>query len=166
MTRKSPTKSGDIRRWLAWVLQQETDDCILWPFRVEDNGYGRVRIYDDSARGYKNWTSHRWICWAAHGEPPTPKHQAAHGCGVRRCSNKRHLRWATCRANLADRLAHGTLRFGKANHATTHSVEHVTALREAFYSACDAWAAEFGMDVSTVRKIVRGQSRKYEGTQP
>ena len=32
----------------------------------------------------------------------------AHSCGVRRCINKRHLRWATQVENEVDKLTHGT----------------------------------------------------------
>jgi len=97
----------------AWVvldqmLATETDDCVIWPLSNDRHGYGQISMKVDGK--IRPVGVHRVICQKAHGEPPTPKHQAAHKCGNGHlgCCNKRHLRWATRADNETDKIAHGT----------------------------------------------------------
>lgn len=50
------------------------------------------------------------MCQKAHGDPPSPKHDAAHSCGRGHegCVNPNHLSWKTKKQNQADRITHGT----------------------------------------------------------
>jgi hypothetical protein len=86
------------------VLLYQGDDCLLWPF-ARRQGYGYIATKDR-----KQSDVHRLACIAVHGEPPTPKHEAAHSCGRGRegCVNPRHLRWATKSENQIDSVRHGT----------------------------------------------------------
>jgi hypothetical protein len=54
--------------------------------------------------------AHRVMCEIAHGPKPAPGFVAAHTCGKGRegCVNPRHLRWASQKENMADKLLHGT----------------------------------------------------------
>lgn len=93
-----------------WLRNMEsappTDECVLWPFSVGGPGYGQAWV------NKKVVTAHRHMCEAAHGPAPEGT-EAAHLCGVRRCVNPKHLRWATRRENQADKATHGTLRYGE-----------------------------------------------------
>jgi hypothetical protein len=55
------------------------------------------------------------MCILAHGLPPFPKAEAAHGCGKGHlgCFSPKHVRWATPAENAADRVKHGTANRGE-----------------------------------------------------
>lgn len=96
------TKGKAASKWFAWALEQETDECLEWPFRRTDDGYGTI-----TKLGRKVLV-HRAICRQAHGAPPTPEHtHAAHSCDNPPCANKRHLSWKTQSQNESDKRKKG-----------------------------------------------------------
>lgn len=64
---------------------------------------------------------HRIVCIAFHGEPPSPRHEVAHGDGCRYNNHKDNLRWATHVENEADKITHGTSLAGRPSHVP---IEH------------------------------------------
>ena len=91
-------KAGEARQFYEASLLIQTDDCILWPFSVGGTGYAQLS---------KGVLVMHLVCEQEHG--PRPKGlQVAHNCGVRRCINRRHLRWTTQSGNEADKRKHGT----------------------------------------------------------
>ncbi|HBZ0630568.1 TPA: hypothetical protein MJB77_25460 [Klebsiella pneumoniae] len=105
-----------------------SDECLIWPFhRDKKDGYGRIH----ESGTEKLLTASRAMCIAAHGEPPTERHESAHTCGKGHegCVNPRHLYWATPEENQGDRVLHGTSNRGEAqwNHKLT--VEQVREIR-------------------------------------
>lgn len=64
------------------------------------------------------------------GPPPSPIHQAAHNDGNPHNDILSNLRWATPKENCADRVLHGTLRYGTRHARTKISVETVRRVRE------------------------------------
>ena len=101
------TPKGARPAWIAAHVDFDGDDCLMWPFSCDPNGYGA------SSDGKRKLSAHRAMCLAAHGEPPSERHQAAHSCGKRACVNPRHIRWASASENCQDKLAHGTVLFGE-----------------------------------------------------
>lgn len=95
---------GKTFRWLADHVSYQGDDCLPWPF-AKDRRVGRGQLGHDG----KHYWAHRLMCKLAHGEPPTPKHQAAHNCGKGHygCCNPKHLEWKTNSANQLDRAVNG-----------------------------------------------------------
>jgi len=91
-----------MSEWVMAILPYDGDDCLAWPYATDQDGYGLGEI-DGKVR-----RAHRYICALAHGEPPTPKHEAAHSCGNGHlgCVNPGHLRWATCLENQRERWEH------------------------------------------------------------
>ncbi len=99
------TSRGECLRYLRDVLiAYDGDECRCWPFARSADGYGRVR-YDGNV-----WLVHRLICQEVNGNPPTPKHEAAHSCGNgdQGCCTKWHLSWKTSKENHADKIIHDT----------------------------------------------------------
>jgi hypothetical protein len=106
MTNPYNKGKGQGIAWLKAHVAYQGDDCLPWPLS-RDNRVGRGRV------GYngKHLWAHRLMCILAHGEPPTPKHQAAHSCGKGHygCCNPRHLSWKTNSENQLDRRKNGNM---------------------------------------------------------
>lgn len=135
--------------WLAAALAYEcTDICLEWPFATQ-KGYG---AYRDPNTG-RTYRAHREITRRAHGEPPTPEHEASHSCHNKRCCNKRHLSWQTHAENMA-LSAH--LQRGERNpraKLTEHDVRYIRQMPSAATAA-----KKFGISLSAAF-AVRNRSR-------
>lgn len=92
--------TGKCIDWIKAHVAYKGDDCLPWPF-AKDNRIGRGQL---GWNGTRYW-AHRLMCMFAHGDPPTPKHQATHTCGKGHygCCNPMHLEWATNSKNQLDR---------------------------------------------------------------
>lgn len=83
------------------AISSSSSECIVWPYAIK-NKYPSFTI-----KGRKI-QAHRFVCEAAHGEPPEKTLMACHGCGNCKCVNPGHLYWGTAKQNQDDRLRHGT----------------------------------------------------------
>lgn len=104
--RPSPHRGkGGHYQWLKDRVDLEDGECLIWPGTRNWNGYGMLGV--DGKVTY----AHRVMCRLVHGDPPTPKHVAAHTChnGSGGCCHPKHVVWKTPRENLLDRRAAGTL---------------------------------------------------------
>jgi hypothetical protein len=115
--------------FLRSLLTYQGDDCVPWPLS-KDGRVGRGRI---GWNGKQYW-AHRLMCILAHGEPPTPKHQAAHECGKGHygCVNPRHLSWKTNSENQLDRAKNGNAlrsRTGPSSALTQHQIDTIRSLK-------------------------------------
>lgn len=149
------TPKGDVPKYIAEVvLSHSGDECLLWPFSIRNDGYGGF------TKDGKTYTAHRFICRAAHGEPPTNTHHAAHYCGNRRCVNPSHLRWATRAENYADSVGHGTASVGDRHPATKISDADIPLIvsLKGTEKACET-AARFGVVPSTISMIQNRRQR-------
>lgn len=147
---KKIADKGATEAFIRAHVAYQGDECVLWPFAASRSGYGLATI-----GGYQRSAS-RWMCILAHGEPPTPKHEAAHNCGNRRCVNPRHLRWDTPKGNQADKLIHGTHNRGERNGKTTLTADDVRAIRQAPPDLA-AIMERFGISKGCASKIRSGQ---------
>lgn len=99
--------------------------CIIWPYGTSNRGYGLAVV------GGVQKTASRWMCMLAHGEPVPPRTYAAHNCGNPLCVNPGHLRWATHKENMDDKLIHGTENIGTRNGKTKITEDDVRVIRAA-----------------------------------
>lgn len=147
------TPTGEPLRFLeATVLPYAGDDCLIWPFCKNTNGYGQIWI------GPTKHVTSRLVCEKVHGPPPTPEHHAAHSCGKGHfgCVNPNHLRWATVSENHRDKLRHGTqVRGGdhKLAKLTVGDVREIRALRGVVPQR--ELADRFGVAQSRISKVQR-----------
>ncbi len=98
----SRASNGEPKKFFDELLNSETNDCIIWPYGKDGDGYGFI---DKIA-------VHRKICFEIHGEPIGDANQAAHSCRNPSCVNKNHIRWATSSENMMDKHIHGTMPMG------------------------------------------------------
>jgi hypothetical protein len=145
--------------WLEQHRAFEGDECLIWPYSRNHNGYGSVTMPDGTEK-----MANRYMCEIAHGAPPTPKHQSAHSCGTGHlgCVNPRHLRWATVYENMADMVEHGTVPLGERNGHAKLTEEDVREIKRLRGKVTQRELAErFGITHSNVAQIHRGYSWKH-----
>jgi hypothetical protein len=151
MSRKG---EGKGYAFLVAHVPYEGDDCLKWPFSTL-HGYGQL--------GHNGWRgyAHRLMCELAHGEPPSPEHQAAHSCGNGhlRCVNPRHLSWKTRSENQLDCRQHGTQAkstagiYGRLSHkkaAEIRALQGVKLQREV--------AEQYGVSESAISDVWLGRT--------
>lgn len=146
------TQFGEAQRFLNAAILSDTDDCILWPFAKNMNGYGAITVDGKTQR------PHRIVCQEVHGPGPY-KHEVAHNCGNRLCINPRHLRWATREDNQADRAIHGTSNRGERQWANKLKPEQVVQIRKLLTSGATTQreiARMYGISRESVSGIKRG----------
>lgn len=129
------------------VLPHSGNDCLVWPYYRNADGYGQVRFNG------RDMGAHRVACILANGEPPTDGHEAAHNCGNGRggCVSPKHLRWATMLENEADKFKHGSLKYGEKHHSsklTAQQVAEIKSLKGA--KTAREIGVEFGVSMKTV----------------
>jgi hypothetical protein len=145
---------GKGLRFLREHVAYDGDDCLIWPLGRNANGHGQVSIKGRVRR------AHRVMCCMAHGEPPTPSHEAAHSCGRGHdaCVNPRHLSWKTREENQADRYAHQRLPPRRVRvKLTREQVAEIRVLAAAGATNTEL-AARFNVSRPNIRQVVKGQT--------
>jgi len=122
--RKAP--KGTLLPWLHANVSHACDECLIWPFSRDSNGYGGITYKGADTR------AHVVMCELVNGLKPSAAHVAAHSCGRGHdgCVNPNHLRWATALENAADKVSHGTQPAGSQIWNAILSEEDVRWIRE------------------------------------
>ena len=157
---KKPTRGKGLR-WLESVFgEQRHDECRDWPFSQKGNGYGQIAV------NYHKTTPHRVICLWEYGEPPSEKYHAAHSCGNRICCNPRHLRWATAKENIADKIKDGTQTSGDTCPVSKLNSAQVIKIKK-LISTGDHTLSQIGRDfevsLGTIWDIKAGKTWRSVG---
>jgi len=141
---------GEALALVKMAAEYSGDECLIWPYYVGPNGYGRYR---------GGHSVHVDVCVAINGPKPCNILQAAHRCGNRLCFTYTHLYWATPKENGEDRVRHGTQAVGEAagrpkTKLTKRQVRDIRASKE----TGTAIALTLGLHKSTVNNIITGKS--------
>lgn len=124
-TKRKKAPNGEPMRFIREIATPFTGtECLIWPFTRPSGTYGTIR------QGTVKRPAHRVVCELVHGQPPTPKHQAAHTCGNGKggCVNPNHLAWKTGSANNLDKLEHGTMARGDRNGSAKLKADQIVEL--------------------------------------
>lgn len=118
--------NGSARRFLESQKSYFGDDCIFWPFTKSGSG---ASIQDVVT--HRRVQVCQILCEHFYGPKPTPRHESAHSCGNGHlaCVTGRHLRWATRRENMQDKLIHGTSMKGEEHNMVKINEDDVMHIR-------------------------------------
>lgn len=94
---------GEAYRYLVEAITSPTDTCMLWPYMMDEKGYGKI------LQNGKKIRVHRLVMQLTKGMSGL---DVLHGCGNTRCFNPDHLRYGTAKENIEDARRHGTLVVG------------------------------------------------------
>lgn len=137
-------------QWIREHLNHQGDECLPWPFALDDKGYGQC--------GYngKLYKSSRLMCIFKHGPPPSRKHQAAHSCGNGHiaCTSPNHIFWRTPLENRMESNDHGTGTLLAPRRLTIDKVAEIRASDKTYAEL----AAKYGVHADTIGKIFRGET--------
>lgn len=136
------------------VLAHKGIDCLIWPFRRSEQGYGLIPI-----DGRDCYVSNE-VCRRIRGERPTSTHEAAHSCGKGHlgCVSPNHLSWKTKAENEADKVLHGTVLRGNLNPASKLTREDVGRIRLLIPHHTQTFLAKkFGVSRQQISRIARGE---------
>jgi len=157
------TDWGAAQRFIAEAISSDTDDCIIYPFYRNSNGYGWMNTPSGTMG------AHVYAAILAHGEKPTPKHEACHQCGNGRlgCVNPRHIYWGTRSDNVKDAYGHGTMkgnrgRYGEKSASAKYSDAFIDEIRRALERGEKqmAIAAKYDISQTHVSRIKNGARSK------
>jgi hypothetical protein len=145
--RPSPNRGkGPGLAWLKAHVNYEGEGCLIYPFSRNEKGYGQVGIDG------KILKAHRVMCTLVNGEPPEPGYNAAHSChqGHEGCVHPKHLDWKTPSENTQESAI---FRRGTSMPRRL-TIDQVEAIRASDKTHAEL-AAEYGMAVNTIGKIIR-----------
>jgi hypothetical protein len=139
--------------WLEARVSHDGDECLIWPFSKNDQGYGQLKYRGHSTK------AHRVMCRLVHGDPPTPKHQAAHSCnnGHLGCVHPKHVSWKTPSQNAQDRVRAGNQRkYGEIRAKLTEDqVRQIWQMKGS--ETITKLGEMFGVSFSTISSIYCGR---------
>lgn len=140
-------------QWIKDHLDYPHEYCLIWPFgRDGTSGRGSLQINGRSQY------AHRVMCTLAHGEPPTPEHEAAHSCGNGHlaCINPNHLSWKTVSENHLDMSQHGGRRSYPGKVLNDEQVAEIRALQGKELQK--VVAERYGVSAPTISHIWYGRT--------
>lgn len=148
-------RKGEGPAFLLSARQELSNECAIWPFGRDSEGYAATWHNGASIR------AHAVNCEAVHGPKPVDKDHAAHNCGNRLCVNPQHLRWATHAENMQDKVLHGT---NWRHRGEAHANSKLTAAQVAEIRALEGSATltelgkRFGVHRSLIRRIHKNEA--------
>lgn len=155
LTLRDKKPNGTHFRWIEENKNYDLDDCLIWPFSLQENGYGTASINS------KNFMAHRYMCEVVNGKPK--KNQVArHSCGNGHmgCVNPKHLSWGSAGQNRLDQFIHQTSCNGEQHPNATLTDEKVLYIIEQIDSGRTQRdiAKEMNIDYKKVNSIHKGRS--------
>lgn len=154
----SPTRTpeGEKLKWLIEAIKIETDDCVNWPFKVGNHGYGFL-TYDEETK-----LSHHVVLILHNRSLPVDLEETRHLCNNKLCVNNRHLMVGDPADNAQDRAEAGVLKGIRNGHAklTEEEVKYIKGLPN--YRGINTRLSEqFNVSRSLISSIRRNERWKH-----
>lgn len=86
------THSDVCWEFVKWAESQDTDECIIWPFSINSEGYA---VVNQKVDGERQRLSVRLEILSRIEKKPSPAHSCWGLCGNRNCINPKHFYWGT-----------------------------------------------------------------------
>lgn len=144
-------------KWIEEHKNHQGDKCLKWPFGKANKGYGLILV------GGTNMLASRFMCIRAHGEPSSPRLQAAHIChsGHLGCVNPKHLAWET---PVENNQVKPRALIGSASPLSKLSETDVAEMRrlyEANRTTQEQLAKAYGVNIATVNSALRRKTWRH-----
>lgn len=143
------TPNGEKLAWLMSTIHLDTDNCIIWPFRVGNHGYGFLTFEGTQL------LAHHVVLKLHNRSCPAGLEETRHLCNNKTCVNNRHLMIGDPIDNATDRVVAGTSPKG-SKHGLSKLTEHdVKLIRETpkYWGVNVALANQFGVSKSLISHI-------------
>lgn len=129
--------------------------------RVGGTGYIVVNFHVDGRSTMQ--LVHRLLAYAFLGDPPTPKHHAAHKDGTKTNNVPSNIKWATAKENINDKWAHGTMLLGEQTNSVKLTADLVREIRHLYSRGIlsTELAKRFNVHKTTICRILKGKTWKH-----
>lgn len=151
------TLQDQKRNFLAYLVDNPTSECVIWPYSKKPEGYGSYSI-----KGDESITAHRAALIMLTGENPQNM-VAAHGpCNNRLCVNphpEHGMKWATHYENNIHRHRDGTMPIGERHHNSKLTEPQVIEIRmrASRGEVLSLIAKDYGVTGRHLRAVVKGE---------
>lgn len=141
---------GAANQYLRTAAAYVGDECLIWPFFRDKNGYGTLKH-----RG-RTKTVSRIVCEMVNGVPDHVGLVAAHSCGngALGCVAGSHISWKTQAENIKDTVAHGKVARGKRVGKKLSEADVLNIREMAKFTTQRKIARQYDMSASAISHIV------------
>lgn len=148
-------ENGEPTQFYLEALKFDGDDCLIWPFSKNADGYATYKLRDDG----RTQILSRRICEDIHGPAPHPDSQAAHSCGKGHegCISQKHVGWSTPKQNVNDQRRHGTLARGRKKATALLTEDQVREIRNLRSLGGPAVARMYNVSNTAIYSIWNGR---------
>lgn len=147
--------------WLAaTIADHNSDECLLWPFAVDRDGYGRVCFYGDGKK--QRVFAHRVAFRLIHGRWPEPL--GLHSCDNPPCFNPRHITEGGHAKNQREKVLRGRSLRGVQQHDAKLTDEIVRQARGEYICGKVGFhrlAKKYGVSDHGMKLAITGKSWRH-----
>jgi hypothetical protein len=146
--------------FLSAVGSHNSDECLLWPFSVDRDGYGKLTYYDNGKE--LKVSAHRLAFKFVHGRWPEPL--GLHSCDTPGCFNPRHITEGTHLVNQNEKAARKRSLRGEQQHDAKLTKELVIAARLEYAEGNIGFRGishKYGVTETAIRLAITGKTWKH-----
>ncbi len=152
-----PPKYGNTRLGylIAAIAAHDSNKCLLWPFAVDRDGYGKLTVYENGRK--ITVKAHRVAFKMVHGKWPVPI--ALHSCDNPACFNPRHISEGDNALNQQQKVMRGRSLRGVMQHKAKLTEELVVQARAEYARGnvtFKALSLKYGVNDVAMRWAVTG----------
>lgn len=133
---------------------------VLKPTVMRRHGYAQVGLYNPGELQPISCRVHILVARAFTGLQIDPAHQVCHEDGVKTNNAASNLRWDTAAGNAADRIAHGTHKFGETVGTSKLTNDQAADIKGRLHlgETGRALAKEFAVSEHAISKLKTGKN--------